>query len=169
MDMLIKNEELTDWLKEQPQVVAPLLQGYKEAISDMSSDLLIDPRSSKNIHIVNPEFETEQKYFMGMEPLPERHQLIISCLYVFPTFRGMGYGKHLIDFAKNLVQDQGFIQVAVEKESIDRLDLFYKNLGFKTTEDIFTNLIGKSYKDYFWSGKEIELTRIGDSIAVKPL
>lgn len=168
-DMLIQNEELADWLSECPQVALPLLEGYKAAISDMGGDLLKDPRSSKNVHVMNPDFATEQRYFMGFQPFTKPHQFILSCLYVYPKFRGNGFSTHLISTAKQMVQDKGFIQVAVEKEKVIHLDSFYKNQGFISTDDTISNGFGMAYRDYFWSGKSITLSRVGNTIVVQPL
>ena len=168
-DMLINEKEFPEWLSAEPHLIPPLLQGYREAISDMGYDLLTDPRSSRNTHIVNCEFVTLQQYFMGFQYTPGQHEFVISCLYVFPMFRNLGLGTHLINSAKQFVQDNWFIHVSVEKHKIYQLDSFYRRQGFVTTNDIFTNPLGMAYKDYFWSGKDIELIREGNRIAVKPL
>jgi GNAT superfamily N-acetyltransferase len=168
-DLFIPQEEFSEWLYDEPHLVTPLLQGYSEAISDMGGNLLKDPRSSKNAHVLNPDFAKQQRYFMGVQPLPEQFQLVLSCLYVFPEFRGSGLGKHLINTAKQMIQDKGFIQVAVEEQKIPQLDSFYKNQDFLSTDDIIPNGFGIAYRDYFWSAKKISLSRIGNTIAVQPL
>lgn len=169
-DMLIQQKEFSKWLSDKPHLVTPLLKGYKEAISDMGSDLLTDPRSSKNTHIMNPGFVTQQRYFMGFQYIGTSgcSRLIVSCLYVFSMFRRTGLGTHLVSTAKQLVQDKGYIQVAVEKQKIHQLDRFYRDQGFISTDDIFTNASGMAYRDYFWSGKPIALSRVGNLIAVQP-
>lgn len=168
-DLFIPQEELSEWLSDEPHLVAPLLQGYNDAISNMGGNLLTDPRSSKNSHVLNPEFAKQQRYFMGFQPLPERFQFVLSCLYVFPAFRGAGLGKHLVNTAKQMIQDKGIIQVAVEEQKIPQLDRFYKNQGFRSTDDIISNGFGMAYRDYFWSGKKIFLSRVGNTIEVRPL
>ena len=65
MGMIIQQDETEDWFKEYPCCHSSLLQDYKEAISDMTDQILIDPRSSKNTHIVNNEFVTQPTYFMA--------------------------------------------------------------------------------------------------------
>lgn len=167
-DMFIPQNEFIEWVSEEPHVVPALLEGYRAAIFDMGSNLLTDSRSSKNAHVVNQNFATRPQYFMGFQPLLERHQFILSCLYVFPQFRGAGLAKHLLNTAKQMVRDQGFIQVAVEEEKIPQLDNFYKNQGFISTDDIIPNGFGMAYRDYFWSGKRITLSRIGNAITVQP-
>lgn len=167
-DMFIPQNEFSEWVYEEPRVVPALLEGYRAAISDMGSNLLTDPRSSSNAHILNPDFSTQPRYFIGFQPLPERHQFILSCLYVFPGFRGKGFAKHLINTAKQMVRDQGFIQVAVEEGKVPELDCFYKNQGFISTDDIIQNGFGMGYRDYFWSGKRITLSRVGNTITVQP-
>jgi len=168
LDIFVPQNEFSEWVSEEPHVVPALLEGYRAAISDMGSNLLTDPRSSKNAHVVNPDFANHPQYFMGFQPMPERHQFILSCLYVFPKFRGVGFAKHLLESAKQMVRDQGFIQVAVEEGKILQLDSFYKNQGFISTDDILQNGSGMAYRDYFWSGKRITLSRIGNTIAVQP-
>lgn len=167
-DIFVPQNKFSEWMSEEPHVVPALLEGYRAAISNMGGNLLTDPRSSKNDHVVNPDFSNHPQYFMGFQPLPERHQFILSCLYVFPKFRGAGLAKHLLNSAKQMVCDQGFIQVSVEEEKIFQLDSFYKNQGFISTDDIFQNGFGMAYRDYFWSGKHITLSRVGNSIAVQP-
>jgi hypothetical protein len=68
-----------------------------------------------------------------------------------------------------MVQDKGFIQVAVEEHKIPQLDRFYKEQGFISTDDIIPNGSGMAYRDYFWSGKKFSLSRVGNAIAVQPL
>jgi len=159
LDILVKKDEFREWLAEEPQVILPLLEGYKAAISDMGSNLLLDPRSTGNDHIINPEFSTEPRYFMGYQANRERQEFIISCLYVFPALRGRGHAKRLIDIAKKVVNTGGFIQVAVEESKINELDGFYKKHGFISTNDIIPNALGVAYRDYFWSGRTITLSR----------
>jgi GNAT superfamily N-acetyltransferase len=168
LDIFVPQNEFSEWVSEEPHVVPALLEGYRAAISDMGSNLLTDPRSSNNAHVVNPDFANHPQYFMGFQPMPERHQFILSCLYVFPQFRGVGFAKHLLESAKQMVRDQGFIQVAVEEGKILQLDSFYKNQGFISTDDILQNGSGMAYRDYFWSGKRITLSCIGNTIAVQP-
>jgi GNAT superfamily N-acetyltransferase len=167
-DMLIQQGEFSEWLSEEPHVVPALLEGYRAAISDIGSNLLTDPRSSKNTHVVNAEFRTQPRYFMGFQPFTEKRQFILSCLYVFPQFRGNGFAKHLLDTAKQIVRDQGFIQIAVEEGKIHELDGLYKKQGFISTGDIISNGFGMAYRDYFWSGKRITLSRVGNTIVVQP-
>ncbi|UCV01156.1 GNAT family N-acetyltransferase [Acidovorax radicis] len=166
-DLFVQQEEFSEWLSDEPHLLAPLLQGYGDAISDMGGNLLTDPRSSKNAHVLNPDFAKQQRYFMGFQH--KQFQFVLSCLYVFPAFRGAGLGKHLVNTAKQMVQDKGFIQVAVEQQKIPQLDRFYKDLGFLSTDDIISNGFGMAYRDYFWSGKKFSLSRVGNTIAVQPL
>lgn len=168
-DLFIPQEEFSEWLSDEPHLIALLLRGYSDAISDMGGNLLTDPRSSKNAHVLNSDFAKQQRYFMGFQHIPERFQFVLSCLYVFPAFRGAGLGKHLVSTAKQMVQDKGFIQVAVEEQKILQLDRFYKDQGFLSTDDIIRNGFGIAYRDYFWSGKKISLSRVGNTIAVQPL
>ena len=167
--MYIAENEFSEWLNESEAIKNAVLQCYKETISDMSDNLLTDPRSCNNHHIINPDFSQNPKYMMGFYPDKQNNQFILSALYVFPEYRGNGFGKKLVKTAQSLVQDRGFIQVAVEESEIDNLDSFYTNLGFLTTGDKIPNAIGKVYQDYFWSGKKITLKKVGNQIAVQPL
>lgn len=169
MDMVIQKEELRDWFKDYPHCNEFLKQGYQEAISDMTDNILSDPRSSRNTHVVNNEFVNQPAYFMGFEALPEQHLFILSCIYVFPEYRKQGLGTHLINTAKALVKDQGAIQVAVEEEKLPSLNRYYKKHGFITTGTLRKNLLNKGYIDYFWSAKNIELKDIQYGTAVKPI
>jgi GNAT superfamily N-acetyltransferase len=166
-DMLIPQNEFVEWVSEEPSVVPALLEGYKAAMSDMGNDLLTDFRPSRNNHIVNQDFSTCPRYFMGFHCLPQRHQFLLSCLYVFPKYRGENYAKHLLDTAKKMVRDQGFIQVSVEERKIPQLDSFYKKQEFISTDDIIQTGLGMAYRDYFWSGKRITLSRDGNIIGVR--
>jgi GNAT superfamily N-acetyltransferase len=168
-DMYIPNNKLSEWINESDAIKNAVLRCYKETISDMTNDVLNDPRSRHNHHFVNPDFNQNPKYMMGFFPDMENNQFILSSLYVFPEERGKGFGKKLVNAAQSFVTDKGYIQVAVEESEINNLDTFYKKLGFITTGDKIPNDIGKIYQDYFWSGKEIALKRVGNLIGVQPL
>jgi GNAT superfamily N-acetyltransferase len=167
-DMHVPSNELSEWVNESKKIKNELLNCYKAVISDMTDNVLTDSRSRNNHHIVNQDFEQQPKYMMGFLPNMERHEFILSALYVAPKFRGRGYGKKLVKDAQSFVRDQGFIQVAVEYSQINKLDRFYKDLGFITTGDKIPNVAGKIYQDYFWSGKKITLTKVGNRIGVQP-
>ncbi len=170
MDMFIERKETKDWLEDFPYCHSALLSGYKESISDMTNSILTDPRSSRNTHIVNGDFERTPIYFMGFELIPEQSLFVLSCLYVFPGHRNKGYGRHLIDIAKRKVSNQMMaVQVAVEVEKLEKLSEFYTKLGFKTTNAVKTNFLGKSYVDYFWSAKNIKLTDIPIGTVIDPI
>jgi GNAT superfamily N-acetyltransferase len=168
-DMLIKEDELVDWVSENPQVIPALLEGYQAAISDMGSNLLTDIRVLKNVHVINDDFLTIPKYFMGFHTIPKSPRFILSCLYVFPEFRGQGLAKRLLNSAKTMVNNKGFIQAAVEEIKINNLDAFYKENGFISTNDIISNSAGMAYRDYFWSLNGIVLSRQGNLIMVQPV
>lgn len=157
MGIIVTNEETKDWLMEEPKANEYLLEAYKAAISDMTDDILLDPRSSQNTHLINENFSSDPQYMMAFQAQTEKKLFIISCLYVFPHMRCKGMARFLINQAKLWVRDQGVIQVAVEENQLDRLSSFYSSLGFQTTCHIHFNLLGKGYVDYFWSGKKIRL------------
>ena len=135
----------------------------------MTDQILIDPRSSRNTHIVNNEFVTQPAYFMAFETLPEDQLFILSCLYVLPEYRNRGFSSHLINMAKTLVKNQAAIQVAVEEEKLLKLDAYYKKQGFITTGTCRKNSRNIGYVDYFWSAKKIELIDLPNGTAVKPV
>lgn len=169
MDMIIQREETEDWFKEHPHCHNWLRQGYREAISDMTSSILTDPRSSCNSHIVNNKFESNPVYFMGFEALPEQCLFVLSCIYVFPQYRKAGFGTHLINSSKAMVRYQGAIQVTVEEEKLAVLDAYYRSHDFITTGAVRKNMLGKAYVDYFWSGKSIKLIDHPNGTIVKPI
>ena len=169
MDMIIQREETEDWFKDHPHCHDLLRQGYREAISDMTGSVLSDPRSSRNSHIVNNDFVSNPGYFMGFEALPDQRLFVLSCIYVFPQYRKMGFGAHLINSSKSLVRDQAAIQVAVEEEKLPVLDAYYRRHDFKTTGTLRKNLLGRGYVDYFWSAKKIELIDLPNATIVKPI
>ncbi|OOE81416.1 hypothetical protein BZG72_11155 [Salinivibrio sp. PR6] len=169
MDMILQREETEEWFEDFPHCHDFFLQGYVEAISDMTESVLTDPRSSRNMHVVNNNFEKEPIYFMGFEARPEERLFILSCIYVFPQHRRSGFGTHLINSAKAMVADQGAIQVAVEEEKLSELDAYYKRHDFKTTGIAKKNAGGRAYVDYFWSGKPIQLIDCPGGTLVKPL
>lgn len=166
-DMYIPAEELQEWLNESKSVGKHLLQGYRGAISNMTNDIISDPRSANNSHIVNSDFSPNPKYMMGFTPYPSQSKFILSCLYVFPEHRGIGLGTHLIHTAQQLVKDKAFIQVAVEEKQIEFLDPFYKKQGFKTTGDRIKDPAGMVYQDYFWASFPLKLERVGRAIIVR--
>lgn len=169
MNLMVTKAETKNWLTEEPNVAAHLLQGYKETISDMTDDLLTDPRSSQNDHLTNQFFSSDPQYFMAFNPEPEKCLLTISSLYVFPHMRCRGIATTLINYAKLWVQDRGVIQVAIEKHKVGQLNNFYSNLGFQTTGVIHFNAIGVGYVDYFWSGKNIKLDDSPAGTIVTPM
>lgn len=169
MDMIIQREETKEWFKEHPHCHNLLLRGYKEAISDMTSSVLADPRSSCNSHIVNNEFVSNPAYFMGFETLPDQRLFVLSCIYVFPQYRKMGFGTHLMNSSKALVRDQAAIQVAVEEEKLPILDAYYRRHDFKTTGTLRKNIFGRGYVDYFWFVKKIELIDLPTGTIVKQI
>ena len=169
METIIQTHETKDWLNDYPHCHGYLLQGYKEAISDMTDNLLLDPRSSKNFHVLNDDFINTPAYFMGVNAQPEKRLLILSCLYVFPGFRGRKLSSHLLNTAKHMVQDKAAIQVAIEEHKIDLLAPFYQKHDFQTTGTLRKNSIGKGYIDYFWSGKKIELIDGPTGTIIKPI
>lgn len=168
-DMYIPNNELSEWINESETIKNEVLRCYKETISDMTDNVLNDPRSNNNHHIVNPDFNQTPKYLMGFFPDMENNQFILSSLYVYPDYRGKGFGKKLVNAAQSFVTDKGFIQVAVEESEISNLDEFYKKLGFLTTGDKIPNVVGKVYQDYFWSERKFSLKKVGNRIGVQPL
>lgn len=169
MDMMVTKAETLDWLNEEPIVATHLLQGYRASISDMTDDLLSDPRSSQNDHLVNRLFSSDPQYFMAFNAEPEKRLLTISSLYVFPHMRNRGIATYLISHAKNWVQDKGAIQVAVEESKLDELAGFYSRQGFQTTGTVHVNPFGKGYVDYFWSGKSIKLCDSPSGTIIKPI
>lgn len=169
MDMFIKKSEVKEWFSEEPHSEKAVFKAYKETITDILNDLLIDPRSAPNSYIVNQDFSTTPKYLAAFTSDQDNH-LVLSVLYVFPEYRNRGYGTHLIQQLQQLVNDSGVIQVAVDDVEIQRLNSFYVNLGFKPTGEIIPNVFGKKYQDYFWSGREIEIKRLSSGhFAVRPL
>ena len=72
--MYIAGNELSDWLNESKAIKNAVLNCYKETISDMSDNLLTDPRSCNNHHIVNPDFLQTPKYMMGFYPDLQNNQ-----------------------------------------------------------------------------------------------
>ena len=156
MDIVIQPYEMKEFLKQNSHCHNSLLQGYKEAISDMTDSILSDPRSSKNTHMMNENFVHTPKYFIGFVIQPDR-MFVLSCLYVFPEFRGKGLGEEVLNAIQAMVGVQGAIQVAVEEEKLPLLDRFYKKHSFQSTGALRTNVYGKGYVDYFWSGQPIKL------------
>jgi len=169
MDSIIENHELADWINDYPRCEDYLLCGYREAISDMTGCLFTDPRSLKNNHIVNNNFENNPAYFIGFNAQPEQRLFVLSCLYVFPEYRHKGFGNHLINVSQSLVRDQGAIQVAVEEEKLELLKPFYEQYGFQTTGTVRTNLLGKGYVDFFWSDKAIRLSDSPNGTLIEPV
>lgn len=169
MDMIIKKEETNEWLKDYPHCQEFLIKGYREAILDMTNNILSDPRSSKNSYILNNEFENQPIYFMGFESLSEQSLFILSCIYVFPAYRKKGFGTHLINTSKTWVKNQAAIQVAVEEEKIFYLDSFYKNHGFITTGIVKKNMLNRGYVDYFWSANNIQLKDVPAGTVVESI
>lgn len=156
--MCIQKDEFLKWVEEEPMVIAHLLEGYGATISDLSSEIRVDPRVRANDHIVNHDFLTCPRFIMGFQRLYEKKQFVLSCLYVFPAFRRQGYATKLINIAKHIVQTGGYIHVAVEKEKLSYLHDFYIRQGFISTNKTIANPIGVEYQDYFWSGRSIRLS-----------
>jgi GNAT superfamily N-acetyltransferase len=119
--MLVQKDEFLEWLEEEPVVIQYLLDGYAAVISDIRTNICTDPRALANDHIVNSDFSICPRFIMGFQPLRAKKQFILSCLYVFPKFRRLGYATKLFGFAKKVVQSGGYIHVAVEKEKLSYL------------------------------------------------
>lgn len=162
MDMLIKNHEVRDWFREEPNSYKKVYKAYSETIRDILPDLLVDPRASINSYIVNHDFRTEPKYLAAFNASPENRLFVLSVLYVYPEFRNLGYGNHLVNQMQAMVGEHGVIQVAVDDEDVARLNGFYIKHKFQTTGELIPNQMGKKYCDYFWSGRPISINRLSD-------
>lgn len=170
MNMIIQSEETKEWFIEEPHSKDAVFKAYKETIPDILDDLLIDPRSSQNTHIVNRDFSHMPRYLAAFNANAETRLLVLSVLYVFPQFRKQGFGSYLVDQLKLIVRDIGVMQVAVNEADIERLHSFYTKRGFITTREIIPNLKGLKYLDYFWSGRKIKIARRPDGVfAIEPV
>ncbi len=156
-DIVIQSHELKRWLKNYPSAKDYLAEGYKATISDISKNVFSDNRAKTAHHAINTNFVSEPKYFCSFRQDETQPLVAIHCIYVFPKYRNLGYGKHIVSQMKNYVRDQGILQVAVETEKVELLSEFYLSLGFKTTGVSHINEIGKGYVDYFWSYKPYKL------------
>ncbi len=79
--MYIAENEFSEWLNESEAIKNAVLQCYKETISDMSDNLLTDPRSCNNHHIINPDFSQNPKYMMASIQISK----IINSFYLLYT------------------------------------------------------------------------------------
>jgi glutathione synthase/RimK-type ligase-like ATP-grasp enzyme/ribosomal protein S18 acetylase RimI-like enzyme len=71
--------------------------------------------------------------------------LRIFSIAVFPAFQGQGIGKQLLEFALNLARSKKISRISLEvRKSELPLVQFYKNAGFKTTEEL---------PDYYMKGE----------------
>lgn len=70
----------------------------------------------------------------------------ISDVMIFPEYRSKGYGKKLIDFAKDELRKKGFNYCYLWT---DKAPLFYEKIGFVYVQDVVKNNddgIGRLYK-----------------------
>ncbi len=60
----------------------------------------------------------------------------ISDVMIFDEFRGMGYGRKLIDYAKNELKNLGYDKAYLWT---DKAPIFYEKLGFTYVQDVLKN------------------------------
>lgn len=157
--MVILQEEIQDWLRDDPRVINHISRAYKECISSCFSPLTHDPRFLINNHIVNMDFINNPQFIVGYHHLAHT---VLAVLYVYPSFRRQGIGTHLIN---TMQQANCVIQVAVDARQRG-LGKLYSNNGFKTLGNEVKDDLGVTYVDYFWSPRpfNLEQTRSGTDI-----
>ncbi len=60
----------------------------------------------------------------------------ISDVMIFDDFRGNGYGRKLISYAKNELKSRGFDKAYLWT---DKAPVFYEKIGFKYVQDVLKN------------------------------
>ena len=127
-------------------------------------DLNIDSHFTANSHIVNQSFSKKPKYSLAFSNDTAKGILIISSLYVFPSYRGNQLGTKLIDYLKKKIPvEKGVIlQLCISKTQKGKLHDYYSNQGFTTTG--IANSEGLI--DYFWWYKELKLAMSPNNASV---
>ena len=168
MDMYIPSNENQEWFDEEPHTKEIVTHAYKEVIPDILSDISSDHRVMINDHLLNSDFRDEPKFIAGFHQKDDG-LIILGCLYVYPKFRNRGYGKHVVQQLQEMAQNNPAIQISVYERMLGSLSGFYNNLGFVSTEQPIQDPYGKTFIDFFWSPRPINIQQAGNGWKIKPL
>lgn len=166
--MVITTGETASWVKESKEVRNNLSYAYRSTIPNIMQDIMQDPRVLINDHIVNQNFENDPQLAVGIHTEMGQPLLVIGMLFIFPSYRGKGLGKTIIEHLKQYVADKGAIQVAVDADNLTNLGAYYEKLGFISTKTERKDDLGKLYVDYFWSKRKFILHDTPTGTLIQP-
>lgn len=166
--LYLNHFEVAEWLREEPEAHANFNQAYEKFMPKFRGNVLKDPRFIGVDHVLNLNFAQNPVVLMGVIRKAGHPGVTISGLYTFPPHRRQGYARYLIDQIQKQTLS-GYLQIAVERSKLDRLEPFYKSMGFQLAKGYSTDPNGTRLYDFFWSRQRIQIVRNGDDLSIRPL
>ncbi|WP_339504519.1 GNAT family N-acetyltransferase [Pseudomonas sp. RL_105y_Pfl2_101] len=166
--LYLQHHETSEWLKEFPAAHDSFNKAYQAFLPKFKGEILVERRVNGVDHILNMDFAQNPIVLLGLIRKFNHPGVTISGLYVFPEYRGKGYARFIVDQIQ-MQTPNGYLQVAVEKSKLKKLQPFYESMGFKIAKGYTTDPNGVRLYDFFWSRRPIQILRSGEDIAIKPL